>query len=489
MKAMEEKNTHAPGNDQVKNRFDGFSPITAPFVQAFADNTLIIDCPKIMLTQRCAKAPRIISGRGMISLLASPSFQLRMYTDIEMVDPLAELVKMSNWVPGEIIPDDEFFDLEAIDVSGVTWQAKNIFVKLNGHNHGIVATSNFDLLTSKASGLSATSLANLSMWFFETLDVPFTRYARTEVTSGERKLGTSISPKFSFFEVGSFSFEITSTERERGTTILRASSKTAKFPVGIESRIQEALRYVTFSPVSWCIVDKQNDGDREVIITPKQKMTKGLFEEPLCSNQPDCGDDYWRLFSAYLRHVMTFEDEMRYHTLSAQLLQLITAETKQMHLIGLLVSVAVEGILNCEFDGWANPPKDFLDSIQRAIKLIGRLKCTNLSLATRIKGALSPMKSARALDKLKELQEKGVVTKEMISDWQKLRNMTTHASIHDNEKDIQELWNKCNTVYTLLNVLVFTAIGYTGKYQDFSSRGWPIKEFSFKLTSSAKGTQ
>lgn len=474
---MEDTNAPESENNQVANRLDWSSPISDPFIETFANDTLIIDCPKMTLTQQGAEVPQVISGRGMISLQASTSFQLRMYTDLATVSPFAELERISNWVSGEIIPDDALFNLDATDISGVTWQSKSIYVKLNGHNHGVVATGNFDLLTHRATGLSTTLPSVLSMWFFEALEVPFTRFVKTEVTSGDRKLRTSISPKFAPFDVGPFNFELRSTEREKGTTLLRASSTTDPFPVGMESRIEEALRYVTFSPVSWCIVDKQHGGCREVSVLPKRKMTKGLFEEPLNSNRPDCGVDYWRLFSAYLHHVMSFEDEIRYHPLSAQLFQVITAETRQMHIVGLLVSVAVEGVLNCEFKGMATPPKNFLDSIESAIKLIGRLKCSDTNLAARIRGALNPMKSARAADKLKALQENGVVTKQMVSDWQKLRNTTAHASVHDSEKDIQELWNRCNTVYTLLNVLVFTAIGYSGKFQDFSSRGWPIKEF------------
>lgn len=474
---MEEAKISTPDNTSAPNRVDWSSPITDPLVEAFANDTLIIDCPQITLTQRGTVAPRVISGRGMISLQASSSFQLRMYTDLPENNPFAELVRMSNWVSGEVIPDDEFFSLDAIDVSGVTWQAKSIYVKLTGYNHGVVATGNFDLLTHHKTGLSDTVPSVLSMWFFEALEVPFTRYVRTEVTSGDRKLQQSLSPKFTDFDVGPFSFEVASIEAKKGTTILSAKSTTAQFPLGMESRILEALRYVTFSPINWCIVDKQHGGCREVSIMPKQKNTKGLFEEPLSSNRPDCGIDYWRLFSAYLHHVMDFKDELRYHPLSAQLFQIITAETRQMHIVGLLISVAVEGVLNCEFEGLANPPKDFLDSIDSAIKLIRRLKCTNATLAARIKGSMNPMKSARAADKLKVLQEQGVVTKKMVSDWQKLRNTTAHASVHDNESDIQQLWNRCNTVYTLLNFLVFKAIGYTGKFQDFSSSGWPISQF------------
>jgi len=37
---------------------------------------------------------------------------------------------MVNWVPGEIIPDTEFYHLEAVDVSGIKWESKSVYVKL-----------------------------------------------------------------------------------------------------------------------------------------------------------------------------------------------------------------------------------------------------------------------------------------------------------------------------------------------------------------------
>ncbi|OYV45396.1 MAG: hypothetical protein B7X10_05800, partial [Burkholderiales bacterium 21-58-4] len=103
-----------------------------------------------------------------------------MYTDLADADPFAEMDRMSNWVPGEIIPDDEFYNLDATDISGTTWHSKNIYVNLHGQNHGVVATGHFDLLTHGATGLSVNLPSVLSMWFFEALEVPFTRLVKME---------------------------------------------------------------------------------------------------------------------------------------------------------------------------------------------------------------------------------------------------------------------------------------------------------------------
>lgn len=115
---MNDEVTSTTTLNQLANRLESMSPITGQFVKAFANDELIIDCPSITLTQQGIDVPRIISGRGMISLLQDRRFRLRMYTDIPAVNPFNELIRMSQRVPGEIIPDSEMYNLEATDLSG-----------------------------------------------------------------------------------------------------------------------------------------------------------------------------------------------------------------------------------------------------------------------------------------------------------------------------------------------------------------------------------
>lgn len=471
--------------EQVSSVRDWGSPITDTFVAAFANDGLIIDCPRIVLTQQAAASPKRVFGRGMISLLDAGAFKLRMYTDDSSRDPFEDLVRQSRIVPGQLFPDDEFYTLEATDLSGTVWNCSDVLVRFDGQNHGVVATAEFSRLGYRVTGLNHDQPSVVSMWFFRELDIPYNRLVTTEVSSGDRFLQKSMAPKFTTHDVGPFTFEVQATTKEKGSVICRLYSKTEAFPTGIEARVEEALRFVTFSPVSWCIVDKFSRGVREVTVVPKQELPKRLLNEPVDDRRPDCVFDYWRLFSAYLGYVMNFEDETRYHPLSAQLYQIISAETRQLNVIGLLLGVAVEGVLNSEFHGLAGPSTEFRAAIDYVGKLIDRIKCREGGLSARLKGALMPMKQARAKDKLKALQDAGAITREMVEAWGKLRNATAHAAIHEKENAVQVLWGQCNTVYTLLNILVFITVGYTGKYQDFSSMGWPIRDFNYRSSNSA----
>jgi hypothetical protein len=437
------------------------TPITDAFVKAFASETLVLDCPSMTLRQHTEANPRVIHGRGMISLPQGEGFQLRMYVDNDdaaSAHPLAALMKMMKWVPGEIIPREEYFSLEAIDLSGFAWACKTVQIDSHGAGYGTVITGKlYDVLAHRVSGL-------------------FNQSVMTHVTSSEGTLSQSLLPKFAKFDADDFRFEVQRLELAEGSTILRVFPKGGLFPAGIETRVEESLRYVTFSPIRWCIVDKQQQGAREVIVVPQSNHRKGLFDEPLDHRHPDYAIDYWRLFVAYFQHVVGFNEAANYHPLSAQLFHVISSETQQLDLTGLLISVAVEGVLNVEFEDVARPSDAFRATLDRVATVIRRLKCVDEGLAKRLLGVLPPMKSSRPKDKFIVLEASGVITNEMVKEWEKLRNAIAHAAVRFDPTKTQTIWNRCNIVYTMLNLLVFRAIGYSGRYQDFSSRGWPIKK-------------
>ncbi|SRR5712692_11396992 len=457
------------------NPKDSSTPITGAFIKSYAADQLLLDCPKIVLTQHLPHEPRIIRGKGMISLLGHSQFQLRMYSDGASIPSFEHFKSWAKWVQGEVIPEHDYFNLEATDLSGNKWQNQKILIDPHGSN-GEVITATFNELTYRVSGLTPTLAPSLRMYFFQTLDIPYTKYLDTTTRSGDKMLERSVSLDMTSFEIDTLHFDFKKVRPEESTTILIVHSDSDAFPEAIEARIEECLRYVTFRPLSCCIVDKQNLGTRDVIVRPRHKTEKGLFDEPLDSN-PAFANDYWRLFSDYFRHIASYTDRLKYHPLSAQLFPVISPGTKQLHIAGLLVSVAVEGILNSEFPDLGKPSGAFITNLNHVLTLIRRIKCIDKTMSARFTGAVNAMKSARAKDKLKVLAEQSVVTKAMVDAWDELRNTTAHASIHVDEGDIQALWSRCNTVYTLLNKLVFLAIGYSGKYRDYSARDWPVVDF------------
>ncbi len=460
---------------------DFASPVTDTFLRAFATGSVLIDCPRITVRQLAEKKPQVFNGRGMLSLLAGEEFQLRMYVNDDCIDqhhPIEEFLRMAQCVSGEVIPPEEYFELSATDISGFEWSCGKIQAKIHGGCHGIVITGRLiDVLRHRMSGLTATLPSLMSMFFFDNLQIPFNQFVLTQSTSGERTLSSKILPEFARFDAGDFHFEIQKAEPEKGSTILRVSSSIQSLPDGIETRVEESLRYLTLNPIHWCIVDKRVGDTREVAIVPRRVAQSPIFDEPLDHSRQDCAVDFWRLFVAYFQHVVSHPEPQNYHPLSAQLFHVISAETRQLDLLGLLVSVAVEGVLNCEFADLAKPSDVFKTSLDQIGKSIRRLRCADAKLAARLQGVLTPMKSSRPKDKLKVLEDTGVITKDMVKKWEKLRNTTAHAAVRVDPAETQAMLTQCYIVYTMLNRLIFQAIGYSGKYQDFSTLGWPIEEF------------
>jgi hypothetical protein len=189
--------------------------------------------------------------------------------------------------------------------------------------------------------------------------------------------------------------------------------------------------------------------------------------------------DFWKLFTAYLRHVVDrpVQGAEHYSPLSSVLRPLITTQTNELVVLALLVTVAVEGVLHLEFPDLGARPPSLMQEIANAKKLVRRLKQINAPFRTRINNSLDNMARLRASDKLKDLRKRGVISKEMIDAWQRLRNASAHARMDPQVFDNQRLWQDCYSVAMMLHLILFTAMGYSGRYMDFSAPGWPEKEF------------
>jgi hypothetical protein len=468
--------------DQPDQSFRDFSsPISKAFLAGFAAGRLLIDCPKMEVRQLGA-GTEVYRGRGMLTLAeGAEEFQLRIYVDEGMVDSgyvFKQLQRMGNWISGEVIPNEEFFSLSAVDLSGYEWTCDKFQITVHPGRHGAVITGKLGALRCRISGLSSTPTSSMVMYFFDELPVPYTELVTTESATVDRTLSSQSEPLRASFNAGGLDFLVQKVEPDSGSTIIRVSSANGQLPEGLESRVEESLRYVTFSPVRWCIVNKVSAGSREIFVVPRKSSRAPLFDEPLDHHRREHAGDFWRLFSAYFGHVIPHQEPQNYHPLSAQLFHVISSETKQLDLSGLLVSIAVEGVLNVEYADLARPTDVFRSSLDRIAKLMRRLKCVDENLAARLAGALNAMKSSRPADKLKVLEQAGVITRDMTKAWQRLRNSTAHAAARSDPAQTEAMYGESQIVYAMLNRLIFQAIGYSGRYQNFSARNWPIETFA-----------
>jgi hypothetical protein len=141
----------------------------------------------------------------------------------------------------------------------------------------------------------------------------------------------------------------------------------------------------------------------------------------------------------------------------------------------LALGVAVEGLLAELYNDVVLPSDDFLRDLEAAEAFIQELPISP-RVKSRILGSLGPMRKSRAKDRLRALVERNVITKAQYEAWEKLRNSTAHAVVH-------ELSNKfiglCNSVLVLAYCLMFNAISYVGPFTDYGTPGWPELWYPF----------
>jgi hypothetical protein len=180
----------------------------------------------------------------------------------------------------------------------------------------------------------------------------------------------------------------------------------------------------------------------------------------------------------YLAHVLPYEPpEARiwYHPLSDLVHAVLEASKASIDAEALELSVAVEGILKQEFPDLARPTAEMEEELDRARDLIAQ---SDLSpdVKMRIDGAVQAMKQPRAKDKLRELVNLGVVTREQVKAWERLRHPSSHA-VRAHERELQDVVDLCGQVLVLFYHLVFWRIGYRAHYTDYGTNSWPTAEY------------
>ena len=96
-------------------------------LELLISNTFVIDCIQIQLSQQTDNDPIIYSGSGSIFQQADGNFHLKLYHSIN--DIYKEMMpRIDDVQPGKIIDRDQYFSMEAMDMSGNLWLAENISV-------------------------------------------------------------------------------------------------------------------------------------------------------------------------------------------------------------------------------------------------------------------------------------------------------------------------------------------------------------------------
>ena len=141
----------------------------------------------------------------------------------------------------------------------------------------------------------------------------------------------------------------------------------------------------------------------------------------------------------------------------------------------LILSVAIEGLLKEEFDNVDYRNAELKKQIDEARCVIASSGLER-NFKDRVLGFFGNMLKPRAKDLLHILKDKNLLDSKLVREYDKLRNSSAHGELADSSR-FQVHLDRCAAVLVLFYHIIFLAIGYNGPYTDYSTRGFPEKQF------------
>jgi hypothetical protein len=140
----------------------------------------------------------------------------------------------------------------------------------------------------------------------------------------------------------------------------------------------------------------------------------------------------------------------------------------------LALGVAVESLVRREFKNLGIPDLTFVEAIESALEHIDSWVGPE-DVKERVRNSISGMRGTNPRAALKKLVDVGVLRKDHLSAWNKIRHPTAHGN--EFHMPFREIVRQCDLTYSALTRLIFAVIGYQGPYTDYSVEGWPTVEY------------
>ena len=139
----------------------------------------------------------------------------------------------------------------------------------------------------------------------------------------------------------------------------------------------------------------------------------------------------------------------------------------------LVLTVAVEGLIEAFFSAKRDPEASYLEELETA-----RDPVTSLPIPCRAKRtlltALDNGKRCSVKSALYRLVDEGHFSEPLVVAWSKLRNTAAHAgAVKVNDRALQTAVNRLNSTLELFYRLIVIHLGYDGPIKCYSERDFP----------------
>lgn len=435
-------------------------PLTRGEIAELKENRFHIDLLEMRLTRR-GNVEDVYNGSGFIQQNADGEVEFRLYD--QTGQPTSNF---GSFILGSFVEDEQYYDLEARDISGRTWRSAHVIVGESGAA-GVAGCICHGELRQVACVVEDKSEEGL--WMYLPGEVKLPTNAITRVVE-ETPRSMSVRPNFNLWEVKSERLELLLTKVEGGLEV-DGSYLVGLLPEHFEQRLEEALWFTLAFPAKWTLLDIRKGGEHSFIIRRlRDKPGTPLLRPPL---EPGIGaqaDYLGRMFVLYLDYILPDAQPPYYHPTSVTVYQALRGSALSLNAEAWQLSVAIESLAQRGFPELGRPGIDELTAFDEAIKYVEGWTGDE-KVKRRIVRAISTWRGPNSREILKQLAKQGVITEQQIEAWNALRHRIAHG--RELLDVLDELPGLCDTVYMAFLRMMFEVIGYSGPYTDRASPGWP----------------
>lgn len=435
-----------------------------------------LDCPQIELTPKDVANPHRVKGPGSI-FIEGDQLKFKLYSASPLPRP------KDGVDAGELVPESHRWSFRANDMAGRTWTCTIVDpedeVSYCVEPAGVIVTGHLWQVEGRYQEPQFREL-RVMIDVPGNFDIPLD--GSTQIVSKNNMTG---------LESHQSRRDSTSVEAAACKIVIQKRDAYVRFMVSAdewlpntETRLCEAFKFLTARQTWWEALYFAGPTEEFVKIRLRQKLPKEPRLMPPLNDR--WSRDYWSLFVKYFDFVSK-SDQDAWHAISAFLDDVCEASIGSFSLLGLVLAVAIEGVVKLTHQASEILSGEYCEAVDRltehvcewesfAADTANKLEVYG-SLEKRVRGMLSQLKSQRAKDRLVALEKRGIIKSELIKNWELLRNSSAHGKTAVGLPDQGDL-DRIDKATALLYAIILDAIGYQGKYTDYSRRGWPDDNFS-----------
>jgi hypothetical protein len=468
---------------QIYSKFDESVELSAKEINDLQRGQWEIDCPQMTLESRDEKSPVTFRGAGYIKQTDNHQFIFKFFSQGAGENFYSALWGKSL-LPGELIPESDYFDFRAIDQIGREWKCERLLKADTKHTATGEIIFKGNLPEIYCEGEISVKVeckgSSLNFHIFENVEIPCNEKTKKvkNIASGAQK---STHESRNVWKFSCCGFDFLMVKEEGNLLKVHTTTKSPQLPEFFSERVIETLQFVLGRPFTAEIqYFRFGNHTKCVLRSHRYTRTNPRFKPPLRPGLIDAKTHkvttihHRNLFEKYLKHVIDYGELS--HPLWAQLNAVYEASDGMFtDAYALTLTVAIESFLRMEFSALGKPSENELKLIKAAMKHLKKWD-GDTAMKERIMGSIGTFKTPRAGDRLRVLIHTKAITEEELISWTRLRNRSAH-DYQNNELPTQDFKHHLKKVEVLFYHLIFHAIGYKGLYVDYSAPGWITKQY------------